>query len=519
MGRITSIIMKTIELFNEMMPEVPQYTDGNHMFSMQGVDPLYYLADGSVQEKQVAPLTASYSPVSIFASIIGNIVQIVPAGVNRRSTTARADVFFITDQMYIYSASSTYGIISLGNITGSVTLPDKTARLAVGANGYLTVVAGSSNLIYTNPLSQGGVVFPDTLSTTWTPHGPGDYFANLNIKQAESFQNYMALTTVKSLGLTTSRVNLYPYNNNYATTASGYLDLGDGWNIMRLVNYKNKYLAIGATYASNQIPYGGAGTLSDSSISYIFFWNGSLTSTTRYQFAVQVPGTLVDMCMSDNMLYVIVVDRNNNYALYQYSGGETLRKVFNIQTDTPSLYVGCALFAYPSGVGINLQNKGAYVYTENNNKKYRYILTTSGNTSAFCISSAGILYGGKNDGSWFYYPTNGGAGFNDIDATTQWIPVATKLSSVNIWYDTPPSVPNEYIRVTATAWGEDQNDGVTSQILSDITSTQRDTMAKTTLDLKGLTPTKLKLRVQTHSLGTWRPIIRGIELNEDQQTP
>lgn len=509
--------MKTIELFNEMKPENPEYTDGNHMFSMQGVDPLYYLNSG-VQEKQASPLVATVAPTqaSLWSvAIYGTIIQIIPAMVTPRTTGI--DAYVLTDGLYVFGVNKTTNIL-LGNLKSLflelVGTDGTIARMSIGYNGQLDVVAFSGN-VYT--LATNGASYPDIIGG-WTRRTPGDYFAGSGLKQIESFQNYMIVTNPIAGGNTMSKVQLYPYTNNFTGGNAGAITLGEGWQIMRAVNYKNKYIAMGAYYSSNQFPAGGNGTLASSNFSYIFFWNGSLTNTTRYQFSVPVNGTLVDMCMSNNTLYVISMDRQGNYALYHYSGGEELKKDFNIMF-SPSLVAGGCLFPYPGGVGINLLNKGAYIYTSNNGKPYKYIITNYRTTSTylFCIATSGTFYIIDSDGvtTSVSYLNASTTSYQPIDATTQWIPVNTKLSSVNVFYDTKPTNVGDYIRVTATAWSEDQQDGVYTQQLSDITSTNNDTGIKTTLDLKGLTGTKLLLRIQTNSTGTWRPSIRGVELNEN----
>lgn len=494
-----------------MYPDVPRYSEGNHWYSLQNVNPLYYLQGSSTQEKELSPLTPMGLQTQITGgvggSINGNIIQILPATVTKVTTpnVIDYDVFILTDNAYVYGVSQSQ-VTSLGR--AQVVTGDNTGRIQIGFGGYLIYVSSLANAVYTLPLSDGSVA----QSTTWVAgsgSGTTKYYG-WTIASVEPFSNYLALSSAASSPITQSIVNLYPYSTGFTLGPQYQMDLGAGWNIIRLQNWNNQYLAIGATFSGNKV-LTNPSTASTSNLSYIFFWNGV---SARYQYSVRVPGGLVDMIVSNGTVYCVVLERYNQYGLYKVSG-QRMTKVcgLNLGVNTTP---GQALFVYPFGVGVNVGNPtGAFCITENGGEEFRFLIFSGTSGNLFGLGSSGYPYTSYQ--SLIY--TESTSNLAQITAISQWIPLSTKLTSVDVMYDSAPTQVGDYIRVTLYSWAEDQTDGVLLQQLTDITSTTYDTKIKTTLDAKGLTPNMAKVKVETYSApgSAWRPVIRQVQLNESSQ--
>ena len=504
---------KTISQFHNMQPDVPEWTDANHMYSLTNVDPLYYLAEGG-QEKQTFPLVASRAFTTLTTGVAATITSMIPT-----ETNLYFDVFTTYDNGSVYGFSAvkdgTGAITSTsvsvmgfafgggGGITGINNKITVFANKLVGIRYKITDPNGSGSMSYTNVLAQIGS------ASSWTSYAwnavtnPYEYNAN---PETAVFQDKLWVSDKYNQN-TMSAVR--GYTNTGATLVqdtSLVLNIPTNYSILRMANYRNKYLAVAGAYSSVSSATAPGGMVQNSR-NYIFMFNGI---SKTYQYTVPLPGSFVDMIMVEDDLKVLLQNKFGQYSVYTLNGTK-LSLDHVLQIDTPQQL---PLFSYLGLLGINLTTKGVYIMGKTKQGEVKYIYTNQNfsNLIAGTLQSSLYSYNGSN----LYSQQVIGSSYNDVTAVSQWVGLNTKLSSVDVTYDTPPQAVGDYIRVTLDGFSEDQADGVTTVVLNDITSTNKQTRIKTTLDTKGLTPSMARLTVQTHSTGAWRPIIRELQLNESK---
>ena len=499
---------RTITQFHNMNPDVPEWTDANHMYSLSNVDPLYYLAEG-VQEKQKAPLVASRTFYNLPASFTSPIKYIVNS-----NTPVTFDVFTSHDDGLVSGTQVTRD--GGNNITGANVFNGGYPAGGVGSTGLDNKMIVFADKIVVNTLA--GYLTTTTINTFgsgWTSlvfDNVTNPYAYLGRPELAVFLDKVWVSDAYNKS-TMSAIRGY---QNSGTTifqvTNLVLNIPDYYTIQKMVNYRNKYLIVAGAYNSFKT---STTTSFQSSRNFLFFFNGL---SKGFQESVELPATFIDMIMVGSELKLLLQNKYGQYGVYSLSG-TNVKLEHVIQVGTPQIR---PLFSFLGLLGINLVNKGVYVMGETSIGLAKYIFDAGIYTGMTAGTVDSILY--AFNGTNIYAknmsgttPGIGGLVFNDINAISQWIPLDNKLTSIDVVYDTAPQAVGDYIRITMDSWGEDQSDSVLTQVLNDITSTSKDTRIKTTLDVKGLTPTKARLTIQTHSTGAWRPIIRQIQMNESKQ--
>jgi hypothetical protein len=275
------------------------------------------------------------------------------------------------------------------------------------------------------------------------------------------------------------------------------IDLGLGWNILGIENYNQQYLAISASYS----PDGGVFNSSNSDKNFLFLWDGI---SKKYNRAIRIPGTFVEMKSINNELYFIIKERTKQYALYLFTGN-ALRQLLPIAIDgVKDSQQFNALFNYMNTVGVNLEGGGEYIIDENYAGSSKYILSKQNFNVLGRGSSDQALYGGVG-AVIKYYNVNGGS-YSDIEFRSNWVTLKRDLGSIEIFYEKIP--PN--CSIDTTIWGKDETGTLYPITLQPINSTTQETPTKTTLDVKGFTGRKLRIDISTTGTGSWQAIIRKI---------
>ena len=509
--------MKILNKFNIMNPEIPEYTDKNHMYSLSNVDPLYYLAEGG-QEKQATPLVASrvFQQLSTTFLTPGSAVtSIIPS-----QTINVHDIFAA------FGDGSVFGVRINTDNTGAILSTSTTQQGLVfgggyGNSGYVNkVVVFADKLVGfrgsdTGP-SGGNIAYTTITSSTnvnsWTGYSENNStnpFFFITAPEAVVFGAKLWVTDAYQKNTMSSIRGFQSSGSSINQDTSLVLSVPDNFSILKLANFRNKWLVAAGVYNSLKAPI-APGTVVQNSRNYLFFFNGS---GPTYQYVIQLPGAFADMIIVEDDLKVLLQNKFRQYSTYKTNSDRLVLESV-VQIDTPK---SSPLFSYLGMLGINLNTKGIYVQGNTISGLSKYIYTTNNfaGITASTLNSRLYAYDSSNN---FYCQQVVGNSYNDIDATSQWIPMDTTSTSVKVWYDSPPSTTGEYIQITATSYGEDQFDSVNQQVLNQITSTVFDNKANTNIDLKGLTGSMLNLRIQTHSLSSWRPIIRKVELPEIETT-
>jgi hypothetical protein len=467
-----------IENFLKMSPDVPQYSDKNQHYLISGVNPTYYLDVVGGQEEQVAPLIASNIWQPFAQQFLNNGIDITP------SNDSTYEFYAIDAISKIYGGVFTFG----GNLAifsqpsgGNETVGIGTGRVQV-YNGQLLVITNpaTSNKIYKAPVPLS--------SSTWSNFANGYLSGTFDPHYMENFLNFCMITNQNS--------KVEKIDGSFSTPTPG-IDLGTGWSIKGLKNFNDKYLAI-------------AGANGNFNSNYLFLWNGI---DSRYNYSMKMAGKFVDMRVIDGILYVAVdignVTKTNTVIFYLK--GTQLVPLINPQISkiTTASDKG-ALFDFGNRLGLNLDSNDLLIYAKKDIGTEEFVLSTGQVYYKFLNSYNGYLLGIDGSTHLFFYDFTSTT-FNQISYASQWIAVKN-LQGLDIWYDSPPQSGTDKISVTVYGDGQDIIAGTQTITLDDITPTNQLNKKRTRLDVKGFAGDKCKIVLTTTNTGSWRPIIRGIDL-------
>ena len=491
--------MKKISINNflKMTPSVPQYSDKNQNWLIAGADPLYYLGNFSpfhLQEEQLAPLVASHDWTQITGTVTGNVMSMIT------SVDSTYEVYAVTDDTKVLGIT-TSAITDLGYPTGA-SVSDVGGRLAIqGGILFMTYTAGT--VVYKMTIPGSAWTNFGTLHNTYSPH------------YLEPFLDFVAVSDGNTAGGTTNQMVRKIDVTAFTTTSDALsLDLGKGYGVLQMKNLNNKYLAIAAT----QIPPSGLTTIGYPQ-NYIFLWDGI---QDRYNYAVKVPGFFLDMKVVDGILYVAVAVARYKTCIY-YLSGTSLKKVITPQISqvvSPfSFRTAQSLFDYKNYLGIILNTTNditnpVMVYGKDEVGELEYIFSYGKFLLNFTVGHNGNLFTNEyiaSSNSKIYYLYEVTKTYQPIFYKSQWIPIKN-LSGIDIVYDSPPAVGTDAINVTIYGRGEDIISGSSTTVLDPITPTNYLNTSRTRLDVKGFTGDRVLIQLSTINTGTWRPIIRSVDL-------
>ena len=463
-----------------MHPESPQFSDKNQHYSMAGVNPTYYTDNTGTQEEQVAPLIAS----NIWSAIGVNLdydVQDVAEGIIPDALLGLGVPSYTAQAYAIDKSAKVYGITSTAIPYYSLTPDGASAGLTGGGvlkcfAGYLLCIPTSvSNNVYKMPLPNGSWSLVST-------------FTHANVPLLENFLEYCMVTGANGL--------VKKIDSSFAVT--GGLNFGPAWTIQAMRNYNDKYLAI-------------VGTQGNYNNNYLFLWDGI---SSRYNYSVKMAGKFMDMKVIDGTLYVAVwvnatsitnPDGTGKTTLY-YLKGTQLVEVTSTQTSTIKNGFKKSIFNFFNRIGLNLYSNDLLIHKPRNEQ---FILSETTPFDIFSETYSGLLLGIAGPTPYYYKPIS--TTYNPISYTSQWIPVKN-LQGLDIYYDTPPQSGTDKISVTIYADGENIITGTQTITLNDITPSNHLNNKRHRLDVKGFAGDKCKIVLTTTNAGTWRPIIRQIDL-------
>lgn len=473
-----------------MQPDLPEYSPKNQHYLISGVDPRYWRAQSSVQEKYAAPLAASSSWLQVSSSVSGPYLSCMMP-----SFASAYDIIAIDDGGVVHGLKTPNTLLNLGT-PGFGSGTEQTT--AASYNGSMFVADSSSSFIYKKlltDLTTGGWTTPitkrsygngytslcpflDFLTFADTPSGVSG-LGNFARSTVRKYDTSGTLSDCITLSKSTSGVNV--------------------WDIVAIENYRNQYLAVAGIYAPDGTP---VTSVAQSGYGYVFLWDGKAST---YNTSVQIPGNFVSMKTVQGTLYVITQERTGQYAVW-YLVGTNFKRMGAIAIDTPKttingvLRTDVSLFEYSSQLGINLSLQGQYIYSSD-----AFIISPI-SMDRVVRATNGLLYGSSGTG---LYCLNGTQS-SPIFYRSQWLPIENVLSVV-VKYATPPQVTNDYIQITLDGYDED---GLASSglILNQITSTTFYNAYKTMLDAQGYQGKETRITLSTNSAGSWQPIIREIEL-------
>jgi hypothetical protein len=477
-----------IDNFLAMTPEAPEFSKNNKNYLIAGANPTYYLDNPGTEEQQNAPLAASLNWVKVAGvTLDGNIIAMYGGGTGGTTFSA----FIMT------STSQVYGINVSGGVPVSVTsLGYPSGSPVTATHGDFTVINGYLYAGYN--LMSNSYKMNNFTTPNWTTlpiaFGLNSFFINFNKYTMTSYYNTVT-----------------PTDSSF--TSYTPLNIGNSGEVLGMVNYNDKYLAI-------------AGVLSgfiDYTQNYIFLWDGI---SPTYNFSVKVPGTFFGMKVISGVLNVVVQLSSGKTAVYILDG-INLKQSFlspysNIDTFgfTGLQVIDTAnIFDFKGDVGVRLASNGTLtspIMISGNPPagESKFILSSGNAFSRFTTGIDGLLYAaeyipGGADNIWFYPVT--GNSYQPITYLSSWMP-SQSAASLEIVYNSPPQSVTDAINVTVYGVGEDILSGSSTTVLAPITSTSYLTANKTRLDLQGFVGDKMKVQINTVNNGTWRPIIRAIRL-------
>ena len=536
---------RTITQFNNMRPDKPEWTDANHIMFLTNVEPLYYLYEkvpvinngppisGLFEEKQRFPFTPTLNFQTLSLANGANSINYM---ISSNNVGSPFDIYTSWDDGRVFGTqvlrlpngtiistnhtllgtcfAATYPICKL------FTFADKIVAVT---SSYDSAWPTGRDLSYTTPTGSGS-------SATWTTSPFNSVTNPYNFVTSPMGDTFLDKLWLSDGYLTSgfNMSNIRGFINNGAAIqqdTSLVLNLPAFYSILKIVNYRNKYLAVAGVYNSAgsnlTIPnLNGATNLPRGN--YIFMFTGL---TKGYQYAINLPGEFVDMLIVGSKLKVMVKRGMGRYSLYHVSGDSLIFEE-DLGFVAPEMFPSpqrLPLLEYRGGLAIITAipaNTGLYII---NNEDYecRYLLNFISPSPSGYVSNVidGSLF--AFSGSNLYIKKTSGTDYLPSSMKTQWVDVDTKLTSIDIWYESPPQIAGDMIGTVLSTWGEEQGRYNTS--LNDIryigASSRYNTLTKTTLDCKGLVADKVQLSVTT-AIGfgsTWRPIIRKIQINESKQ--
>jgi hypothetical protein len=426
----------------------------------------------------------------------GNVTHMVP------STNSTYAGYMVTDTSKVYGFNTTT-VTDLGYPSGS----------AVSANiGFQLAIAGGTtttgNLFLTYPLSASVYKMP-LASGAWTTTA-GTLGASLGIHQMEPFLDFVAVGDAVSGGTFMSLIKKLNVTSYAISTG---IDLGAGFGLLRMRNLNNKYLAIAAGKSS------GATITIGYPQNYIFLWDGI---SSRYNYAIKVPGQFIDMKVIDSVLKVAVKVSNNKTCVYSLSG---TRLVKDLTTQISAILSSpvysafqCSVFDFRNYTGLHLNDFSTLtdpilVYGKDESGDIEFIHSSGRDFDQIITGYDGNLYANQynlNSSSVLFYLPTTGTTYQNILYLSQWIPVKN-LSAIDIYYENPPQSGTDQINVVIYGQGEDIITGSSTTTTANINPSNYLTAKRSRLDLEGFVGDMIKVQLSTTN-STWKPIIRAISL-------
>lgn len=465
----------TIENFQSMRSDMPQFSAKNIHYSMSGVFPLYYKELNTTQEEQLAPLVASYAMSTQSTDANGNIVDIIAVADDGSTYPGRA-----------YADVNNWVTNGIGNPVQPFGAGSSVQMCLVDFAGF--VIASST--------TSSNLAWAIYGSNAFTPIASGNGGSGTP-RYMTPFLDFCTVCFGSKVYKMTSGASA-----PIAPSSTAVLDIGQGFSILARPELYDKYVSIPA-----------AKSISDYKNNYLFFWDGY---ASRYTYNIPLPGKFIGQTNVFGRLYVIVEEYVGTQGLYQVSGTQ-LKKVRNMH----ALYTS---------------RSSTKAHPMFNARGYVAICTDSGLflwRSDETIGEVGFLYnttnfnGGTSTGTSNYlhtisgntvqYDTTAGS-FNNINYISQYIPVES-VAKLEVWYNLPPQSGTDAINITL--YGIDEYDPAGNLfnqtiVLNPITPTSYDSSKRTVLDCGGFVGKKMRIGLTTVNTGTWRPVIKKIIITQDK---
>ncbi len=501
-----------LENFNTMTPWARTYTPKTQFYKI--VNNLLvtdYLPNGDVLQNSA--LVPQFSSDSYYALSTGNYSDGSNAIKMIADPTQASDFYALSAYGAVYHVTKNLGS------TGTVSRPSSNAIwVGSGAGAGADIAYFNNKLFEASPNYTTGIVYWDgTNGTGWSSY-TGTHAGGMN--SLLPFSSYLYVG-----GSSDSRIYRWDSAGNqvYPGSGTGGLQLPSWLGTMMMENYNNKYIAIAA---APQISSG-----SSPLENYLFLWDGASTS---YNYAIKAPGQIVGMKDIGGYLWVAISfstpssgGENTSSALYVLSG-ITLKKVFQIPAITMkrfdsngnSLNKNC-LFDIMGNVGL-ITMRGKFVYDFNQKMLYDFYDDWNGGPmiTAFGVNNSAVkffhgissivnqLYSGIVSNAYT-------AQYSSSYAGTNWIDAIGQLSSIEIYYDSPPPSTNSYFYIDV--YYEDENYGGTkSKVhLAQIDSSNYQNSKYTIIDGAGINFKRLQVVVGSSTVvaDNWVPTIRRVVIN------
>ena len=526
-----------------------------------GANPLYFLDTTETQEEQNAPLAATVDWLQNSFPIEGNIVHIIA------STEGTYSVYFVTDTTHVYAATQTsfqdlgyptnnlindnggrlaciagYLVFSLSTLPNlyKVTMPN-----AIWSTFSLDEVSKVSGIHFLEPfldflaVTDGNFQFNTSGSTGAALAGDSVTGSSGGIGQVVAWDDTNKIITIMPFSGTFNVTDTITYGvSSYTATLGTQLgttnqlirkadptsflisqgiDIGQGWGVIGLKNYNNKYLAIaaGQTLVTSVV----SGYVQN----YLFLWDGV---SARYNYSIKIPGKYIDMKVVDSVLYVAVLLSSGKTRIY-FLNGTVLKRYKTPQirliSSNPAP-VPNPLFDYKGNLGVHLRSSllnptdpvsdPLAVYGNEELGEFAFIHSYGRPFEAFSIGFDGQLYAtipknGATEAQLWVYSDNNNV-YQNINYRSLWIPVRN-LQFLDIYYEKPPQNNGDAINTTIEGKGEDVPNNYQLINLNQITNLIEGYQLpnKTRLDCKGFTGDQLRITISTENT-SWQPIIRKI---------
>ena len=500
-----------LENFNTMTPWARTYTPKTQFSRIvSNLLQTDYLSDGD--NRQRAALVPSFGPDSYYALATGNYSDGSNVQKMIADQTQATDFYALSNHGAVYRVTK-----SLGS-TGLISRPSSNiiwSNALAGAD----IACFNGELFESSPLYTGGIVYWDgNNGTAWNTSYVGVQALGINSLLPYSSYLYVGGTSDNRIyRWSSSGTQVYPGNG------IGGLLLPSWLGTVMLENYNNKYIAIGAApqIASASSPIGN----------YLFLWDGVSAS---YNYAIEAPGQIVGMKTIGGYLWIAISFSSpsaggewTSSALYVLSG-ITLKKVFQM----PGITMECfdsngnvinknCLFDILGNVGL-LTRKGKLVYDFSQKMLYDFYDDWSGSSmiTAFGVNGTAVKFFFVTSSTVYqlYYGIVGGsltAQYSAPYMATNWIDAIGQLSSIELYYDSPPPSTNSYFYVDV--YYEDENySGTQSKVhLAQIDSSNCLNNKYTLIDGAGINFRRLQVVVGGYAApaDNWMLIIRKVVIN------
>lgn len=468
--------------FLRMNPEVPQYSTTNQHYLLSGVNPTYYNDVPGIQEEQLAPLAASSKWFDMGG---GSFVFGSPTSDITDSTEGTYSAYSIDNNSEVYGIDIfTNNVVPLGYPSGSI--ETSFAQKLKCYNNKLLAITKTT-----------------TSPNMWKmdlPSGSWSSFGTISANDEHFLENFLEYCMVSD---SYSKVKKIDASFSILTG----IDLGTGWTIKGMKNLNDKYLAV----------VGANGNFTNN---FLFLWNGR---DDRYNYSVKIPGKYIDMKVIDGVLYVAIWangtgngTNTGKTALYSLNGTRlTQIMIPQVSAITTSTGQKGAIFNFMNKVGLRLDSTELMVYAKTIAGIEEFVLSRDINFNKFIETYDGYLLGtapvtGQATGTCYWYNAQS-TSYHNISYKSQWIPLPTNATGLDIVYDTPPQSGSDAINVTVYGKGENIISGNSTTVLNSITASSVLNTTRTRLDLQGFTGDKIMVQLTTVNT-TWRPIIREINI-------